>query len=165
MNSLKVIEDIKEFDNMILLIKTNFPKCKKWLDWYLHSDRAKLLFPAKKNYSFVGGEYPNTNAEESMGNVVQLSCEQKQPTISQLYLHLFMLASKHDAEYVAACQGYETQYPTRKKKRNRSNDGRAPDSCKLLFNKTLKSSGKQPGRPKGSKNLVPLGKQSTLIKQ
>jgi hypothetical protein len=87
-NKIKVIEDIKEFNDLILIIiKTNFPKCKKWLDWYLHSDRARILFPARGKESFVGGDYPNTNAEESMGMWFSYHAS-KQPTIPQLYLHL-----------------------------------------------------------------------------
>jgi hypothetical protein len=151
-NSLKVIEDMIEFDDMILLIKTNFPKCKKWLDWYLHSDRAR--------------EYPNTNAEESMGNVVQLSCEQKQPTISQLYLHLFMLASKHDAKYVAACQGYETQYPTRKKNETEVTMGELLIVANSYSTKPSNPQENNLAGPKGPRTWHHwVSTQSTLIKQ
>ena len=45
--NLKVIEDEYEFDEQILLIKVNFSKCKKWLDWYLHSDHVRIIFPSK----------------------------------------------------------------------------------------------------------------------
>ena len=34
------------FDENVLYIKHEFPNCIKWINWYLHLDRGKLIFPA-----------------------------------------------------------------------------------------------------------------------
>jgi hypothetical protein len=116
---------------------------QKWLDWYIHSDCSRIIFPAKVKERPVGDEHPNTNAEESMGYIVQLSCKQNQQSISQLYPHLFILSSKHDAEYSVALKGYGSWYNNKKRKCSHVNDGRSPDtSCLLIKSKIT-------GQPKG----------------
>ena len=74
----------KCFYDLINDIRSRFPKCVKWLDWYLHKDRAKLIFPAVANADFVDARTRNTNAQESMGRTIQMTCEQANPSLVEL---------------------------------------------------------------------------------
>ena len=140
------------FDTIVADIKNRFPKCKKWLDWYLHTDRAKMIFPAMTDESFVS-DCRNTNAEESMGRTIQMSCEHDNPTLVQTYFHLYQWAARHDFEYSCACQGLPIRYGTPRVKRKRENDGRAPDTTDAIFGKKPKKT----GRPKNARNKAPSG--------
>ena len=143
------------FDEQVASLKSDFKNCTKWLNWYLHIDRAKCIFPAVANEEFAG-DCHNTNAQESMGRTIQLTCEQDNPSIAQTYFHLYKLANKIDFKYSCAVQGNPTSYGKRRAKRSRTNDGRAPDSDKTLFDTKKKRTGRQ----KKAANLAPSGNQS-----
>jgi len=142
----------EEFDELVNNIKTEFPKCKKWLDWYLHPDRAKMIFPTLAEDPFPD-DNPNTNAQESMGRTIQISCEYDRPTIAQAYFHLFQLAAKHDFEYSLAVQGEKTSWGNPRVRQSKANDGRAPDTTDAL----LDMGKKKAGRPRNARNKAPSG--------
>ena len=54
------------FQAVVKELKSEYPKCKKWLEWYLHPERAKLIFPALP-LETVGSICKDKNAQESLG--------------------------------------------------------------------------------------------------
>jgi hypothetical protein len=117
---------IEQVDTILQL----WPKAKSWLNWHLVPSRGSLIFPSLAEKQFPQAN-PNTNAQESFGNVLQLSGE-KHLNVLETYEHCLRHANKNDKEYTLLFLGYNVQWrhPSIKsntKKRKRSlNDGRAP---------------------------------------
>ena len=124
--------NIEVFRELVISIKSDFKKCTKWLDWYLHKDRGKLIFRAIADEPFIS-DCHNTNAEESMGHSIQMSCEHDNSTFVQMYFHWFQWATKMDFEYTCAIADEPTRYGKPRAKRSCTNDGRAPDTNVSIF--------------------------------
>ena len=140
------------FDELVAEIKREFPKTKKWLNWYLHKDRAKFIFPAMAREDF-NSDCRNTNAEESMGRTIQMACEHENPSILQTYFLCYQLAAKHDMEYSCACQGLPITFGAPRQKRAYHNDGKAPEKTDELLGKKQRNI----GRPRNARNKAPSG--------
>ena len=157
---LKTESDLQQFNEHVAYLMREFPKCKPWLEWYLHPDRAKCIFRAAATHEFAG-KCRNTNAEESMGRTIQLTCMYDNPSVKQIYFHLFKYIHLIDAEYaMAAANGPGSiKYGTQRKRvrREHSNDGRAPDTNQALFPTRARQNNTKIGRPKNSRNLAPTG--------
>ena len=147
---------LEEFYATVDYLQTEFPKCKNWLGWYLHPNRGKSIFPALATVNFAGTVH-NTNAQESMGRTIQMTCEQTKPNIAQLYFHLFKLACKFDMEYSCVSMGEPTRYGKVRKKQSRANDGRPPDTTEALLGSQRR---KKVGRPRNTRNVTPSGKDA-----
>ncbi len=128
--------------------RENFPKANKWLQWYLHSDRGPMIFPALGKVWFM--EKNNTNGQESMGMLIQQSCQTKNPTLGDCYKHLVEFCNwRVDWKLTKEKTGLRTMY-NGTHKRKQVNDGRAPDRTSQLIGKR-----RGPGRMKYCRNLAP----------
>lgn len=143
----------RAFDELVQQIKKEFPKCTKWLDWYLHPDRAKMIFPAMAEEEFAS-DGRDTNAQESMGRTLKMGSEYKNPTIAQAYFMIYQNAAKHDYEYSLAQQGLPMKYGPPRVKRAYVNLGRAPDTNEAIFGDSKRQ---KTGRPRNTPNKAPSG--------
>ena len=151
--------DTETFWHCVDRLKHQFPKCTKWIDWYLNPKRAKIFFPSLKDEGFVGN-VQNTNAQESTGRTIQLAYStDKATSVADVFFHLFRYATNCDATYNCRAKGHPVDYtrPKSPPRRSRTNDGRPPDSNKTLFGKVKQKTGNTPGRKRGVENLVPSG--------
>jgi hypothetical protein len=115
------------FQEYVDRLKKDFPKCTGWLDWYLHSDRANMIFQALTDNKFPQAN-PNTNAQESFGRTLQCSCEQAKPSVKEAYFHCYRMAHKYDHMYALAREGTTVNYGTpRIRKKVYINDGIPPE--------------------------------------
>lgn len=159
---LTVEKDTDKFQADVAYLKKEFKRCTPWLDWYLHPDRAKLIFPACANHDFVGTSR-NTNAQESMGRTIQQTCTQDNPNFKQLYIHLFKFCHRIDAQYSMALkhgpEGIKYGEQRKRVKRAVINDGRPQDNNGRPLDKNLATPKRTgAGRPKNATNLAPSGK-------
>lgn len=147
-------------------LKKNFPKCKRWIDWYLNPKRAKIFFPAMKEEDFVGN-VDNTNAQESTGRTIKEAySSSKSPNLADVFLHLWRYAHSMDAQYLCAEQGHPFAYsrPKSPPKKSRYNDGRAADTNLALFGEVKQVHGSnKSGRKRGVPNLVPSGNSAVSL--
>lgn len=67
-------------------------------------------FPALANDQFPE-KNPNTNAQESLGNVLQLSGE-RHLNVMDIYQHCYRHAAKNDKEYSLLLEGVNVQWGT-----------------------------------------------------
>ncbi|KAK0234340.1 hypothetical protein IW262DRAFT_1452899 [Armillaria fumosa] len=61
-------QDITVFNNIVAEIRTQFPRLKPWLNWWLCPDHASMIFPSQRRMEpLVWDVLPDsTNAEEAM---------------------------------------------------------------------------------------------------
>ncbi|GJJ75005.1 hypothetical protein EMPS_07363 [Entomortierella parvispora] len=106
-----------EFDNMVAGLLERFPKIRRWLDFYLHQDRSKIIFPALRDVAAKETISKDTNAQESLGGDFKLFVKRTHPTCSIIqgvsaivrYQESFM----EDFEFV--CQGGVLRYKDSRK--------------------------------------------------
>jgi len=116
-----------QFEETINTLRKEFPKCQSWLNWYLHNDRAKMIFQAIAENKFTQSE-PNTNAQESFGRTLQLSSEFTRISIKDALHHCYRMALKCDVQYVNAREGKHVNYGLqRERKKAYVNDGIPPE--------------------------------------
>jgi len=142
---------MEDFNKQVKKLKKEFPKSKKWIDWYLHECRRSLIFPVfgKVAFSDCGN---NTNGQESQGKLIQLSDPLENPSILVCFRHLLRYANNCvDMELSSITTGLITRYHG-SRKRKQVNDGRAPDRTSQL---SPGSKRLPPGRPRHAKNLAP----------
>jgi hypothetical protein len=100
----------EDFIDQIDSIKKLWPKAKTWLDWHLDPSRGSMIFPALAKDQFPQ-KNPNTNAQESLGNVLQLSGE-RHLNVLDIYQHCYRHATKNDKEYSLLLEGVNVQWGT-----------------------------------------------------
>ncbi len=111
----------------------NFPHAKKWLQWYLHAERGLMIFSASGKQWFM--EKNNKNGQESMGMLIQQSCQTKNPTLGNCYQHLIIFCNwRVDVKLAREKTGIQTTHNGTFKCKQ-VNDGRAPDCTSQLIGK------------------------------
>ena len=142
---------VDEFNKKTDAIMKEFKHSKNWLNWYLHSDRAPLIFPAMGKVTFMENRN-HTNSQESMGNLIQMSTPVSNPSMAVAFHHLYSFAmTRVDWEYSSKKCGMPLRYGIKPKKRSRHNDGKAPERTNELINLNQRKA----GRPRYSKNVAP----------
>ena len=137
------------FRRQCLKILRYFPKAKNWLNWYLHPDRAVILFDACKLLPSSTQLQKDTNAQENVGRQIQYGAPKAKLGIGEAFEHLWRFCNNLKMDRSSVKAGTPVQYgksSSRKKKRKRlhlkqwTNDGRAPDTTdKLLAPSTKKA--------------------------
>jgi hypothetical protein len=83
----------ESFNVIVKQLLKEFPKAKRWLDWHLHSSRAKHLFPALQS-----AENPtlckDTNAQESLGGDFQKTAPKSRLNIFETVEHAYRYACR-----------------------------------------------------------------------
>lgn len=141
--------DSDQFIKSVKMLKTEYPKLVRWMDWHLA--RGEFIFPTMRTANALQMEN-NTNAQESIGGDFQRTAPKTKLTISECMDHAYRYSAQLALDYQLAEAGMPLRYQRRFSKRaHHSNDGRPPDT-----NKTLLSGKRQRiGRPRGSRNLAP----------
>ena len=138
--------DISRFVNIIHEIKSTFPLTEKWLNWYLHEDRARLIFKAfsslaDKWNSTVG----NTNAQEGTGRDIKYTAVRTKLSLFDAIDHLHRYIINIHSDITSATEGAQLRYSRSKKHRSRKNkttfvnDGRPPDTTQQLHHSNVSS--------------------------
>lgn len=160
---VKALQDETDTDvfwQRIKKLKSDFPRCQNWINWYINPLRGQCFFPSLKLDAFVGN-VNDTNAQESTGRTIQLSFQgdKTAANLAGVFHHLYRFAKMVDMDYASAASGAPIGYSRRKSppKRPYKNDGRAPDTNETLFPNRKQKTGST-GRKKGQPNKVPLGK-------
>jgi hypothetical protein len=138
--------EISRFKEIIDIIKLSYPLTEKWLNWYLHEDRAKLIY---KCYSQLGSKWNttigNTNAQEGTGRDIKFTATSTRLSLFQVVDHLHRYTQLITADIEHTSSGKKIRYErkkrkkvTRSKKQHNINDGRPPDTtAQLLPSQTL----------------------------
>lgn len=135
--------DIGRFVNIVTEILSKWPKCNKWLNWYLQEDRAKLIF---KCHSLLGDKWSNTvgntNAQEGTGKDIKFTATSSKLKLFDVVDHLYRYAANITADIDAVTTGSEVRYKRKKPQSSKKskkvfvNDGRPPDTAAHLTDDT-----------------------------
>ena len=99
---LNVNASLDQFEKNVDTLLSEFPLCKSLLNWYLHHDRAKMIFQVLADEKFTQAN-PNTNAQESFP-------EQERPSIKDAFYHCYRFALKCDVQAKLNIAPGETRY-------------------------------------------------------
>eukprot|EP00984_Skeletonema_dohrnii_P017855 scaffold8212_cov81-Skeletonema_dohrnii-CCMP3373.AAC.3 len=88
--ALQAEKDADIFWERVDKLKSDFPKCQNWLNWYINPQRAMCFFPSLNNDAFVGNVH-DTNAQESTGRTIQLSFpfDKTKANLFEVFMHLY----------------------------------------------------------------------------
>ncbi|KAE8230145.1 hypothetical protein CF326_g4860 [Tilletia indica] len=142
-----ILRDAKKEQDLLngvnVFIKT-FPRCEKWISWWVRCEIKSLIFPAAKKMSDRRwDELPTTTSTlENQHNLYYLQFEKKMDLVSGVQC-LQAVAELAEDEHSAELEGKKTRYaraPTMAKKRRPEfvNDGRAPDTAETLSSRPSK---------------------------
>ena len=59
---LNINASLDQFQKNVDALLSECPQCKSWLNWYLHHDRARMIFQVLVDDKFMQAD-PNTNAQ------------------------------------------------------------------------------------------------------
>ena len=97
------------FQTVVKELKSEYPKCKKWLDWYLHPETAKLIFPAMSSNA-VESICKDTNAQESLGGDFQKTAPRAKSSIQEALDHSFRYVQSIEMDFERAVRGMPLRY-------------------------------------------------------
>eukprot|EP00804_Cyclotella_cryptica_P029736 CCRYP_015220-RB/>CCRYP_015220-RB protein AED:0.24 eAED:0.24 QI:2374/1/0.87/1/0/0/8/0/1034 len=101
----QLLEDISfdEFEDIVTLIQSEFPKCRGWLAWYLNQRRAPHLFPAcntSQSNPLTKDRFhslcQDTNAQEGFGSLLK-KWTGKHETFESLLMNLIQFVKRFDS--------------------------------------------------------------------
>ncbi|KAH9809415.1 hypothetical protein DFH28DRAFT_1225509 [Melampsora americana] len=166
---LKADRPDSTFDQKIAKLMKDFPKAKRWLEWWKASDVKSMLFKSRPKQidddSLDDNIMPSTtNAQESLHRVYYMILESN-CTIQIGFVQLYALVASLERDHADRLRGVSLAYGdesrnykkvarilgwTRKsrKRRKTKNNGRPPDTTDALLGRPKKA-----GRPKGSLNV------------
>ncbi|KAK3828165.1 MAG: hypothetical protein J3Q66DRAFT_409425, partial [Benniella sp.] len=156
------IQTEASFYKVVHEILEEFPGVERWINWYLHPSRGKLIFPALSTVD-NSSLSSDTNAQESLGNDFKRTAPECPLDIPGTVDHAYRYTMLIECDYKLAMEGLKLRYGDRKiRKKRYVNDGRAPDtSNKLRPRSSARKVGSkiaskvQVGRPQGRRNLIP----------
>ncbi|EGG12431.1 uncharacterized protein MELLADRAFT_89010 [Melampsora larici-populina 98AG31] len=160
------------YEQNMATLRRLFPRAKRWLDWWQVSDTEAMLFRSRQKQIDDDGlcdDLPETtNAQESMHRVYYMIFE-GQCTVQVGLVQLYALVSSLQRDHTDLLRGVAIEYGSTKnyqkvaetlgwskKNRNRKdkhNDGRAPDTTNALLGTKGSKGSKKLGRPVGSVNI------------
>lgn len=139
--------DLQRFVLVMKQLKNEYPLATKWLNWYLHEDRARLIF---KSYTLLGDKWNctvgNTNAQEGTGKDIKYTAVKTSLPLFEVidHLHRYVQTIHQDMETVISGGKirYKRKQLQKKRKRNfvHNNDGRPPDTSIQLVPEGLLTS-------------------------
>ena len=143
-SQLLSIKDGTQFKTSVDSLYQEYPKIKRWLQWYMA--RSEFIFPAmtQNDLSHMSCD---TNAQESVGADIQRTAPKRELSIAETLEHLVRYTNSVQCDFSQALLGAPLRYQKPTRKRKYVNDGRPPDTTRQL--------NKRMGRPKGSRNIVP----------
>ncbi|KAJ7309425.1 hypothetical protein DFH08DRAFT_823369 [Mycena albidolilacea] len=128
----------ERFDELILTMKTTFPKIKPWLSWWERRPIASMIFPAKSSVDpKLAAKAPSTtNPIEHQHSLLHHAVGKDQellPGIEKLFLHVREMENKYNAikdGHFDASEARNRRPP--KPPVYGENDGRPPDTIAAL---------------------------------
>ena len=115
-----------EFEQAAEQLRQTYPKCKRWLDFYLQEDRSRVAFPALSGVQRKESISKDTNAQESLGGDFKAFVNRTTPTCSIIQGVSAMTRYQESffADFDFASQGGMLRYADKRKTnptpRNRS---------------------------------------------
>jgi hypothetical protein len=84
------IDKKNEFDKVIESIQKNWPNTSSWLEWWIHTDAGRMLFPTLRSMDEdLSKKLPDSiNAQESMHRRYYMCGTTHQSIITGIYLKL-----------------------------------------------------------------------------
>jgi hypothetical protein len=153
--ALKLLEKhtLEVFDNLVAMLKEEYPKITRWLNWHIHPTRGPLIFPSMQTGS-IHEMSKDTNAQESLGGSFQATASKRHVSIMECVEHAYRFVMQIECDVKLSADGRQIRYKKSvRQRRIISNDGRPPDTTRTLTPPTRQSRG---GRPKGrSRNIIP----------
>ena len=100
-----------EFERVVNKLHEDFPKCKSFLKWWLQEEKARLIFPAKKNQhaAISSNVRKDTNPAESM-HATFYRIIGKKCTFRDGILGLLNFAKTKEDDLENLLEGYNTCY-------------------------------------------------------
>jgi len=148
-------EQFSEFVMECKEIMTSYPDAKNWLKWYLHPNRATVIFKACRVKISTGEKgrllqlSTDTNAQENIGRQIQRLSLKKKISVGEAIDLLWRFVSMFQNDRKCVFGGQTVKYGSTKKRSRKkyafsthkismkkprySNDGRAPDTNETLF--------------------------------
>ena len=112
--------EIGRFMEIVSEILNKWPRTTKWLNWYLHKDRAKLIF---KCHSLLGDKWSstvgNTNAQEGTGKDIKFTATSTSLKLFDVVDHLYRYADNITADLDAVTAGNTLRYKRKKPQVNK----------------------------------------------
>ncbi len=104
---LYTTEDMKVFNDTVAEIRTQFPRSKPWLNWWLRPDHASMIFPSQRRMNpLIWDVLPDsTNAEEAMHFKIYMIAGKKHDIIRGLD-GLLIVEKYHHGLYDRALREY-----------------------------------------------------------
>lgn len=95
-------QTVDTFDALLSQMRQDYPKAKRWIDWYLHPSRSRHIFPA-----LAAGDFSHlskdTNAQESLGGDFQRTAAKRKLSITEAFQHSYLYAQLIERDH-----GYAT---------------------------------------------------------
>ena len=137
-----------DFKEDVTSMVRKYPLAASWITWYLHAERAGLIFPACKDMPKEGllnvlrRMKPDTNAQEGLGGFIQGLKGYKKTTLHETLHHLAAFCLTYDRMRKSEVEGTPTRYRRankndKKQGREKESNYKAPETSKRLISQSL----------------------------
>jgi len=108
-------QTVDTFDALLSQMRQDYPKAKRWINWYLHPSRGRHIFPAlaASDFSHLSKD---TNAQESPGGDFQRTAAKCKLSIAETLQYSFLCVQLIEKDHGYAAQGAPIRYKRGKKK-------------------------------------------------
>ena len=139
-------DQFKLFQMKVSEFQQTFPHAENWFSWYLHPERATILFDAckKEKNNMLLLLSKNTNAQENVGRQIQHAAMKKKISVMEAVDNLFRFCNMLHKDCAAVRSAasphriinqFKASSQSKRKglKKMFPNDGRAPDTSAQLL--------------------------------